>query len=77
MIIHTKMGISMGIRQGEVSGELGITPLRRVVPKMAKLFTELSTRFSTLLAEFYPRIHRPYYYNYLYLRYISNSNRRR
>lgn len=60
---------------GKRSGEVGVgfeemcgkDESKTVIHKVGELFTKLSTRFYTRVAEYFPRIHRLYYHNYFNL----------
>jgi len=55
---------SGGRSAGKEFVQLWESVIPRVVHNVRELFTKLSTRFSTVIAESYSTIHRLYYYNY-------------
>ena len=63
-----KLGINLGITRwismGKEFTQLGESGVLRVVHIVSKLFTKLSTEFSTAVVENCSTIHRLYYYNY-------------
>ncbi len=57
-------GTTEGINMGKQIIQLWESGVIRVVHIIAELYTKLSTKFSTAIAEFCSTIHRLYYYNY-------------